>query len=60
MSEVLVEEAVLDQLLAHNTISLGIQVSVILLTFFVLHIIYGMAIGVVAQLSMVRDYLSIW
>ena len=47
----------LDQLLAHiSTISLGIRVSVILLTFYVLHV-YGMAIGVVARSSMVRDYL---
>ena len=40
-SDVLVEEVELDLSLAHiSTISLGIRVSVILLTFFVLHIIY--------------------
>ena len=50
MSEVLVEEVVLDQLLAHiSTISLGIRVNVILLTFYVLHI-YGMT-SLILQLN---------
>ena len=57
MSKVLVEEVVLDQLLVHiSTISFGIRMNVILLTFFCASYIMAW-LGVVAQSSMVRDYL---